>query len=154
MPPQRISYNGKGITHGRSGEILVTLNQAKRGEIRHLDSIPDWSTKLVSSASLSNLDEMALAKTRIMYKKVHDSIPTEVIDGWTMEEFLSNSGIMREGQLTRAAILLLGKATSLHKIHPAIAQITWTQVDQEDVVQDYEHFTLPFIITVEMCWLR
>lgn len=147
--PRNIVMHWKGIAYGRAGESLVPLDQAKIDEIRHQNPIPDWSAELVPSASLSDLDEMALAKARIMYKKVHERIPAEEVDGWTQEEFLSNSGIMREGQLTRAAILLLGKASSLQRIHPAIAQITWTLVDQEDVVQDYEHFTIPFIITVD-----
>lgn len=147
--PRNIVMQWKGIAYGRAGESLVPLDQAKIDEIRHQNPIPDWSAELVPSASILDLDEMALAKARIMYKKVHDRIPPEEIDGWSQEEFLSNSGIMREGQLTRSAILLLGKPSSLQKIHPAIAQITWTLVDQEDVVQDYEHFTIPFIITVD-----
>ena len=77
------------------------------------------------------------------------SIPAEEIDGWTVDEFLSNSGVMRDGQLTRAAILLLGKPLSLQKIHPAVAQITWTWEDKDETVIDYEHFTIPFILTVD-----
>lgn len=57
--------------------------------------------------------------------------------------------MMREGKLTRAAILLLGKPLSIQKIHPAVAQITWTWEDEEGIVQDYEHFTIPFILTVD-----
>jgi ATP-dependent DNA helicase RecG len=66
-----------------------------------------------------------------------------------MEEFLSNSNMMRDGQITRAAILLLGKPSSLDKIHPAVAQITWTLEDEEEIVQDYEHFGIPFLLTVD-----
>ncbi len=57
--------------------------------------------------------------------------------------------MMRDGQLTRAAILLLGKPLSIQKIYPAVAQITWTWQDENDIVQDYEHFTIPFILTVD-----
>ena len=31
----------------------------------------------------------------------------------------------------------------------AVAQITWTWEDEEGIVQDYEHFTIPFILTVD-----
>lgn len=48
-----------------------------------------------------------------MFKKVRSSsIPGEEIDAWSTEEFLANSMMMREGKLTRAAILLLGKRWS------------------------------------------
>lgn len=89
--PRNIVMQWKGIAYGRAGESLVPLDQAKIDEIRHQNPIPDWSAELVPSASILDLDEMALAKARI----------------------------------------------------------TWTLVDQEDVVQDYEHFTIPFIITVD-----
>ena len=66
-----------------------------------------------------------------------------------MEEFLSSSNMMRDGQLTRAAILLLGKPTSLDKIYPTVAQITWTLENEESIVEDYEHFSIPFLLTVD-----
>jgi ATP-dependent DNA helicase RecG len=93
---------------------------------------------------------LAIAKARVMFKKVHESnIPAEEVDGWTVEELLSNSGIMRDGKLTRAAIILLGKPTSVFKLRPAVAEVTWTLRNEEQDVVDYEHFTVPFIITVD-----
>ena len=148
--PRNIVMCWKGIAYGRDGESLVPLNQAKRDEIRNQPPIPDWTAQLVPNATISDLDELALAKARIMYKKVHSSnISGEEVDNWNMEEFLSNSNMMRDGQLTRAAILLLGKPSSLDKIHPAVAQITWTLEDEDEIVQDYEHFGIPFLLTVD-----
>ena len=148
--PRNIVMKWKGIAYGRDGESLKPLNQAKQDEIRQQAPIPDWTAQLVSNATLDDLDELAVATARIMYKKVHkSSISAEEIEGWTVEEFLSNSGVMREGQLTRAAILLLGKPISLQKMHPAVAQITWTWEDQDETVIDYEHFTIPFVLTVD-----
>ncbi len=148
--PRNIVMKWKGIAYGRDGESLKPLNQAKQDEIRQQPPNPDWTAQLVPNATIDDLDELAIATARIMYKKVHkSSIPAEEIDGWTVEEFLSNSGVMRDGQLTRAAILLLGKPLSLQKIHPAVAQITWTWEDKDETVIDYEHFTIPFILTVD-----
>lgn len=148
--PRNIVMCWKGIAYGRDGESLVPLNQAKRDEIRNQPPIPDWTAQLVPNATIDDLDELAIATARIMYKKVHASnIPAEEVNGWTTEEFLSNSNMMRDGQITRAAILLLGKSSSLDKIHPAVAQITWTLEDEEEIVQDYEHFGIPFLLTVD-----
>mgnify|MGYP000848565395 CR=1 FL=1 len=148
--PRNIVMKWKGIAYGRDGESLKPLNQAKQDEIRQQPPNPDWTAQLVPNATIDDLDELAIATARIMYKKVHkSSIPAEEIDGWTVDEFLSNSGVMRDGQLTRAAILLLGKPLSLQKIHPAVAQITWTWEDKDETVIDYEHFTIPFILTVD-----
>lgn len=148
--PRNIVMHWKGIAYGRDGESLKPLNQAKRDEIRNQPPIPDWTAQLVPKAAVDDLDELAVATARVMYKKVHGSkIAGEEVDGWSLEEFLSNSNMMRDGQITRAAILLLGKPQSLNMIHPAVAQITWTLQDEDDVVEDYEHFTIPFLLTVD-----
>ncbi|MCR5152512.1 MAG: putative DNA binding domain-containing protein [Prevotella sp.] len=147
--PRNIVMHWKGIAYARDGESLKPLNQTKRDEIRHQSPIPDWTAQLVPNATIGDLDELALATARVMYKKVHSNIPSQEVDGWSKEDFLSNSNMMRDGQITRAAILLLGKPLSLNKIHPAVAQITWTLQDDEDIVDDYEHFTIPFLLTVD-----
>lgn len=110
----------------------------------------DWSAEIVPNATLADLDELAVAKARVMFKKVHASkIPTEEIDTWTVEELLCNSGIMIDGKLTRAAIILLGKTVSVFKLRPAVVEVTWTLRDGRQEVVDYEHFTVPFILTVD-----
>jgi hypothetical protein len=110
----------------------------------------DWSAEIVPNATIADLDELAVAKARIMFKKVHSSnIPAEEIDAWTVEDFLSNSGIMVDGKLTRAAIILLGKPVSAFKLRPAVVEVTWTLRDEHQDVVDYEHFTVPFILTVD-----
>lgn len=148
--PRNIVMKWKGIAYGRDGESLKPLNQAKQDEIRQQPPLPDWTAQLVPNASIDDLDELAIATARIMFKKVHKSkIPSEEIDSWSIEEFLSHSMMMRDGQLTRAAILLLGKPLSIQKIYPAVAQITWTWQDKDEIVIDYEHFTIPFILTVD-----
>ena len=148
--PRNIVMHWKGIAYGRDGESLVPLNQAKRDEIRNQPPIPDWTAQLVPQATIEDLDELAIATARIMFKKVHASnIPAEEVNNWTTEEFLYNSNMMRDGQITRAAILLLGKPSALDKIHPAVAQITWTLEDNDEIVQDYEHFGIPFMLTVD-----
>jgi len=109
----------------------------------------DWSTQIVSDATIDDLDEVAIAKARMMFKKVHSRIPEAEVNAWTVETFLSKCGIMKNGGITRAAIILLGKYESVFKLRPAVAQVTWTRRDEKQDVVDYEHFTVPFILTVD-----
>lgn len=109
----------------------------------------DWSAIVVKNASLSDLDEVAIAKARKMFKKVHSRISEEEINLWSTEEFLMRSGILTEDGLTRAALILLGKPESVFKLRPAVVEVTWTLRNDEDDVVDYEHFTIPFIMTVD-----
>ena len=148
--PRNIVMHWKGVAYGRDGESLKPLNQAKQDAIRQQPPIPDWTAQFVPNATIGDLDELALATARVMFKKVHSSsIPATEIDSWTAEEFLAHSMMMRDCQITRAAIILLTTPLSIQKIHPAVAQITWTWEDEEGIVQDYEHFTIPFILTVD-----
>ena len=109
----------------------------------------DWSAQIVPDATIDDLDEVAIAKARKMFKKVHNRIPEAEVTAWSVETFLSKCGIMKNGGITRAAIILLGKYESAFKLRPAVAQVTWTRRDENKDVVDYEHFTVPFILTVD-----
>lgn len=109
----------------------------------------DWSAQIVSDATIDDLDEVAIAKARMMFKKVHSRIPEAEVNAWTVETFLSKCGIMKNGGITRATIILLGKYESAFKLRPAVVQVTWTRRDEKQDVVDYEHFTVPFILTVD-----
>ena len=147
--PRNIVMKWKGIAFGRDGESLKPLNQSKMDEIRHQTPEPDWSAELVPNATIDDLDEVAIAKARKMFKKVHSRIPAEEVNRWSTEEFLSKCELMVDGKLTRAAIILLGKMFSDSKLRPAVAEVTWTLRDEKQDVVDYEHFSVPFILTVD-----
>ena len=147
--PRNIVMKWKGIAFGRDGESLKPLNQSKQDEIRRQAPAPDWSAEIVPNTTIDDLDEVAIAKARKMFKKVHSRIPAEEVNRWSTEEFLSKCELMVDGKLTRAAIILLGKIFSDSKLRPAVAEVTWTLRDEKQDVVDYEHFSVPFILTVD-----
>lgn len=147
--PRNIVMKWKGIAFGRDGESLKPLNQSKQDEIRRQTPAPDWSAEIVPNTTIDDLDEVAIAKARKMFKKVHSRIPAEEVNRWSTEEFLSKCELMVDGKLTRAAIILLGKMFSDSKLRPAVAEVTWTLRDEKQDVVDYEHFSVPFILTVD-----
>lgn len=149
--PRRPVYAHKKAWQ-RVEDSLVEMTQERLAAILEepILEAKDWSAEIVPNATLSDLDELAVAKARVMFKKVHASkIPAEEIDAWSVKELLSNSGIMIDGKLTRAAIILLGKPVSVFKLRPAVVEVTWTLRDDRQEVVDYEHFTAPFILTVD-----
>lgn len=149
--PRRPVYAHKKAWQ-RVEDSLVEMTQERLAAILEepVFEAKDWSAEIVPNAVLTDLDELAVAKARVMFKKVHASkIPAEEIDAWTVEELLSNSGIMIDGKLIRAAIILLGKPVSVFKLRPAVVEVTWTLRDERQEVVDYEHFTAPFILTVD-----
>lgn len=133
----------------RIEDSLVEMTQERLNAILEENSPTfDWSAEIVSDASIEDLDSKALEKARAEYKAVHPRLADE-IDTWDDMELLCRAGVANKGELTRAAILLLGKPTSIHFIHPAVATVTWVLVDEHDEKVDYEHFTIPFLLTVD-----
>ena len=147
--PRNIVMKWKGIAYGRDGESLKPLNQSKQDEIRRQTPEPDWSAEIVPDATIDDLDEVAIAKARKMFKKVHSRISAEEVNRWSTEEFLSKCELMVNGKRTRAPKILLGKMFSDSKLRPAVAEVTWTLRDEKKDVVDYEHFSVPFILTVD-----
>lgn len=134
----------------RIDDSLVELTPSRlQAILEELPNIKDWSAEIVPDATLKDLDDMALAKARIQYAKVHSRIGKETIDSWPIEDFLAYSGVMVDGQLTRAALLLLGTPMSAVKLRPAVAEVTWILKNSDGTTKDYEHFGPPFILTVD-----
>lgn len=133
----------------RIGEHLVELSASRLNQIlQETASLYDWSGEIVAEATLEDLDESALAKARIEYKKIHPRLADEV-DGWDTTTFLNKSKVAIKGKLTRAAILLLGKEDASYLLNPGVAQITWILKDTDGTKIDYEHFGIPFITNVD-----
>ena len=135
----------------RIEDSLVELTPERMNAIldEPLVTDTDWSAVIVSNATIDDLDEVAIAKAKVMFKKIHNRIPAAEVNAWSVEEFLSNAGVMIDGGITRAAIILLGKPVSVFKLRPAVVRVTWSLRDEHEDVIDYEHFTAPFILTVD-----
>lgn len=129
----------------RVGDSLVELRSERREVILREPLVgEDWSAQVVPAASLADLDAAALREARKNFsdRNVRKSWHAEIAT-WSDAEFLDRARLSVNGQLTRAALLLLGKLQSAHLISPCVAEITW-KLPEESAV---EHFGPPFILT-------
>ena len=149
LPKRPVFAHNKAWQRIEDSLVEVTAERMSAILDEPIFSETDWSAQIVADAMIEDLDEVAIAKARMMFKKVHSRIPEAEVNAWTVETFLSKCGIMKNGGITRAAIILLGKYESAFKLRPAVAQVTWTRRDEKQEVVDYEHFTVPFILTVD-----
>lgn len=149
LPKRPVSAHNKAWQRIEDSLVAMTTERTSAILDEPIFSETDWSAQIVSDATIDDLDEVAIAKARMMFKKVHSRIPEAEVNAWTVETFLSKCGIMKNGGITRAAIILLGKYESAFKLRPAVVQVTWTRRDEKQDVVDYEHFTVPFILTVD-----
>ncbi|MEH6561708.1 MAG: RNA-binding domain-containing protein, partial [Marinobacter sp.] len=150
--PRGIPIAWKGHYHARAGESLGSLGLDKQDEIRQQTLAQDWSAQLVPAASLADLDEAALRKAREAFaQKYANRFSTDVVMGWPLPTFLDRARITQNGNVTRTALLLLGKPEAAWHLSPHPAQMTWKL---EGTERAYQHFAPPFLLTTTLLYQR
>jgi ATP-dependent DNA helicase RecG len=109
------------------------------------ESPEDWSPQIVEGASFDDLDSEAMTFARLQYRQKHPQQAPDV-DSWDDPTFLNKAKVCIAGRITRAALLLLGRAESAHLLGPAQARITWVLRDEKNQEKDYQHFDPPLIL--------
>ena len=134
----------------RKGESLFEMkNNRLQAILSEIAIADDWSIKVVENASISDLDEEAIEKARKEYIKRNPHRADE-IKIWSNEKFLDKAKITINGEITRAALVLLGKEESEHLLSPYVAQIRWSLRTVGAVEnKDYDVFSLPMILSVD-----
>ena len=150
--PRGIPIAWKGHYYARAGESLISLGLDKQDEIRRQTIAEDWTAQVVPRATLDDLDGAALDKARESFaRKYANRFGTDEVKNWPAITFLDRCRIVQNGQVTRAALLLLGKAESTGLISPHPAQLTWKLEGPEHA---YEHFGPPFLLSTTRLYQR
>lgn len=152
VAPRGMPIAWKGHYYARAGESLSSLGLDKQDEIRQQTLLQDWTAQVVQKASLSDLDEAAVAKARDSYaRKYANRFSIDEVMNWPLTTFLDRARITQGGEITRSALLLLGKAESVWHLSPHPAQLTWSL---EGAERAYEHFAPPFLINTTKLYQR
>jgi ATP-dependent DNA helicase RecG len=142
--PRGIPIAWKGHYFARAGESRTSLGLDKLDEIRQQTIHVDWSAQLIAKAGLDDLDGRAVQAAREAFaRKYENSISTDDVMQWPLATFLDRARLTQNGQITRTALLLLGKAESAWHLSPHMAQMTWRLEGQE---RAYQHFAPPFLL--------
>lgn len=142
--PRGLPIASKGHFYAREGESLAALGMDKQDEIRNQSKASDWSAKIVPEASINDLDSEALQFARKRFaEKYANRFSAEDVEAWTDTAFLDRAKVTISGQMTRTALLLLGKPESSHYLLPHPAQMTWKL---EGTERAYQHFGPPFLL--------
>lgn len=151
--PQGIPVAWEGHYYGRDGEELSPLNLEEieriRKQVRHID----WSAGICEEATIDDLDSLAIkiARENFVIKNPRLANETQLWDDIT---FLNKAKITIKGQVTRTAVILLGKPEAEHFIAPAVCRITWILKNKENIERDYEHFTCPLLLSINDIFLK
>ena len=142
--PMGIPIAWNGHWYARAGESLTSLGIDKLDTIRSQTISSDWSAALPEGANIEHLDPEALARAKEGFAlKYANRFREGEVQGWPDATFLNRARLAIDGQITRAALLLLGRAESSHLLLPHPAQMTWRL---ETTEKAYEHFAPPFLL--------
>lgn len=151
--PKGIPIAFEGHYYGRDREELVPLNLEEIERIRAQATGVDWSVVVIPEASLGDLDENAIALARVNFKNKFPEYAVEV-DSWDTITFLNKAKVTIKGQITRTAIILLGKDESEQFIGPAEAKIRWLLKDARGNDKDYLILGCPLLLTVDKVYAK
>lgn len=123
----------------------------------------DWSGALVPGATLDDLDMSAISMARQRFAEFllrsetdsnrHETIRLEVAS-WDDTTLLNKAHITKQGRITRAALLLLGKDESAHFLAPADTKISWVLRDANNATVTSLPFGIPFLLATERVYAR
>lgn len=142
-----------GHAFGRMGENLCALPKYKEDKIRFASGLFDWSARIVDGGNPSDLDTNALQAAKRLYAARKPHLKQE-IQQWSEMDFLERLNLCRNGKLTNAALLLLGKREALHKTGLNNTEIRWILRNHQDDTVDYEHHMPPFLLSVDAVYSK
>jgi len=145
--PKGLPISFKGHYYGRDNEELGPLNLEELERIRAQVIKSDWSAQVLEDATISDLDNKAIAFAREKFKSKFQNRATEV-DEWDDITFLNKAKILIKGKITRTAIILLGKSESEFFLSPSECKIRWVLRNNLGDNLDYEIFSCPLILAV------
>lgn len=157
IPPaiRGIPTTWQGAAYAREHESVCPLPMNKVDLIRSQSGI-DWSKEIIEEASMEDLDSEAIKRARELFSKRQSDRKkaNEILNKLSDIEVLNKAGITIKGQITRTALLLLGKSEATHYFDGFIPRITWTLYNADNSVKTYEHFDIPMLLAVDKVYSR
>ena len=140
----RRPVRAKGKAWQRIGDSLFELRPDR---LESILSEPlanfDWSAVVVPQARIADLDPQAIEVARKKFADRNATKPwAREVAAWSDAIFLDKARLAVNGDLTRTALLLLGRPESVHLLSPHVAEISWKLPDERAV----EHFGPPFLL--------
>ena len=151
--PRGIPVAFEGHYYGRDGEELSPLNLEEIERIRAQSMTEDWSAVIVHDATINDLDPAAIEKARKNYKDKFPGLSGDM-DLWDDLTFLNKAKLTIKGKMTRAVIILLGRAESEHFIGNAEAKIRWVLKDAKGNDKDYHIESCPLLLAVDKIYSK
>jgi ATP-dependent DNA helicase RecG len=135
-------------TWQRIDDNLVEMTKARLDAIlTQVQNNEDWSKVTIQDATIEDLDQAALQKARIEFKKRNPKYSNDV-DHWNDVDFLNKSKLTIKGKITRTTLILLGKEESEFYLDSSV-KIRWNLKTLDNQDKDFEIFSIPLLLSID-----
>jgi len=165
-PPRSAPLAFMGVRYIRVDTHKTKLSDHPHKEARlwkTLQGVSDWTGEIVLGATLADLDAGALEFARDKFTEYllksepdaarHDKIRAESAE-WDTATLLNKARVTKQGQITRSALLLLGKDEAAHFLAPADVKVSWILRDADNKLVSSQHFVMPLLLQSEALFRR
>ena len=165
-PPRSAPLAFKGIRYIRVDSHKVKLADHPDKEARLWEALAggeDWTGVVLPNATFGDLDPEAIKFARAKFTEYLIKIEADAArqkktrtdaNEWDVSTFLNKARITKQGRITRAALLLLGRDEAAHFLAPADTKISWILRDAKNQTTASQHFGMPLLMASEALFRR
>lgn len=142
-----LTYEGVGLM--RAGEDLREMSQDEMFSILS-EQEPDFSATICKDATIDDLDDNAINTLKQKYALKQNNFSFMTLP---KEQLLSDLGLVRGGNVTYAAIILVGKKETIERFLPqAVVMLEIRNTESQIVFDKRIKYDEPFYIMIDKLW--
>jgi ATP-dependent DNA helicase RecG len=143
------AWQDNGTFWMRAGDALVPMSDERLRQIHH-EAGPDFSAEICPGAGLSDLDPEAIERLRTLWER---KTPGQGIATRPVERLLADAELVIRGQLTYAALILLGTREALGRfLGQAEVIFEYRSSDAPGPGADRREFRWGFLPVLDEIW--
>lgn len=133
----------------RTGESLREMSDQEMFRILS-EQEPDFSAKVCEGLTIDDLDAEAIRVMKTKYAEKNENASFATMPD---EQVLSDLGLLNDGKLNYAALLLLGKGEAIKRLLPQNNVVIEYRKDPASIqYDDRQEFQMPLFIGIEEIW--
>lgn len=142
-------YKFEDVPLMRVGEELKPMSDDQYLKIIQ-EREPDFSQKICEGVTIDDLDETAIKRMQAAYARKQENPQFLTLK---KEQVLSDLDLVKEGKVTNAAVILLGKESVIKKHIPQSCIQLEFRNDNSQITFDQRHtFSGPFFLEADRLW--
>lgn len=139
---QPVSFCGEAFVRIGRSKTSLDNHPAKARAIWSNGS--DWCAQSCEQASLVDLDPAAIGMVRDRFLAKRSERAGEIRE-WDDQKLLTKVQLLRDGSVTNAAVILLGRPEASSLVSPVRTEITWSHRDHVGDSLDHGDIRPPFV---------